>query len=71
MAVIVKIDNEALVTHPPDDILEAAKGQGLDFVLIVGRTTDGTTWVSASISDAERLNMLLDIAKYNLVSRVA
>ncbi len=49
--------------HNPDDILEAAKGNEFDDVLIVGMEDDGGLWLSASTSDAERIVFLLERAK--------
>jgi coenzyme F420-reducing hydrogenase delta subunit len=67
---VVKLDTTTTMPHRPDDILEAAKGQGLDAVLIVGRIMDGTTWISASSSDAERLVFLLELAKKHIIDNL-
>lgn len=49
--------------HDPDHILEAAKGNEFEDVLVVGLEDDGGLWLSASTSDAERIVFLLERAK--------
>jgi len=60
---LVHMNTTTTAPHHPDDILERAKGQSMDAVLVVGRLIDGTTWISASTSNAERLVFLLELAK--------
>ena len=67
---IVKLDTTTTMPHRADDVLDAAKGQGIESVLIVGRMVDGATWISASTSNAERLVFLLEIAKRHVLDNV-
>ena len=67
MAVIVQYPAPTVAPHRPDDILEAAKGQGLTAVMVIGDMLDGSTWVSASQSDAARMLLMLELAKRELL----
>lgn len=49
-----------------DDILEAAKGQGLTKVAVLGECEDGTIWVSGSANAGETL-VLMELAKRQIV----
>lgn len=46
----------------PDQILEAAKGQGFDNILIVGMLENGELWVSSAANAGEAL-ILMEKAK--------
>jgi len=50
----------------PDEILEAAKGQGFQTVAILGQLEDGTIWVSGSANAGEVL-VLMERAKRQIV----
>jgi len=49
-----------------DTILEAAKGQGLRTVAVLGQCEDGTIWVSGSANAGETL-VLMELAKRQIV----
>jgi len=71
MGVLVSLPITTTAPHAPDDILERAKGQGMDCVVVIGRLDDGSLWISASSSDAERLVFLLELAKTQVLAGVA
>lgn len=50
----------------PDEILEAAKGQGFATLAILGQFEDGTFWVSGSANAGETL-ILMERAKHQIV----
>lgn len=62
-AEIIHLDISTTVGHRPDDILDAAKGRGLDTVLVIGNMENGELWFSGSASDMERVVFLLERAK--------
>ena len=67
---IIPIGIPTLAPHEPDAILEAAKGKGLEFVLVIGLEPNGALWFSGSGSDAERIVFLLEWAKRNIMDGV-
>lgn len=63
MGEVVRLDIPTTAPHEPDDILEAAKGQDFQDVVVVGLMPGGKeAWVSASTSDVERVSFLMQIA---------
>ena len=50
----------------PDDILETAKGNEFETVVVLGQMPDGTTWVSSSANAGEAL-VLIERAKHQIV----
>lgn len=50
----------------PDELLEAAKGQGFETLAILGQLPDGTYWVSGSSNAGETL-VLMERAKHQIV----
>jgi len=50
----------------PDRILEEAKGQGFETLVIMGQKPDGEIWVSGNANRGEML-MLIEAAKYDVV----
>ena len=51
----------------PDEILEAAKGQGFTTLVIIGQTPDGgPLWVSASGNAGESI-ILMELAKLQII----
>lgn len=50
----------------PDEILEAAKGQGFANLVIVGELPDGTRWTSGNCNAGEAL-ILMERAKHDLI----
>ena len=56
--------------HEPDTILERAKGQGFDDVMVIGFKADGPLWLSMSTSDVERVVFMLEWAKQKLLADV-
>ncbi len=62
-AEIIRLDIPTLVAHEPDYILEAAKGQGFQAVVVIGLLPDKEAYIAASTSDIERVCFLMEIAK--------
>jgi hypothetical protein len=60
---IIHLGVQTTAEHRPDDILERAKGEGFDAVIVIGLTGREPLWVSGSTSDMERLIFMLDWAK--------
>jgi hypothetical protein len=50
----------------PDELLEAAKGQGFAMLVILGELEDGTSWTSGSANVGETL-ILIERAKHELL----
>jgi hypothetical protein len=50
----------------PDDLLEAAKGQGFTKLAIIGENPDGTLWVSGSANAGETI-ILIELAKHQII----
>ena len=50
----------------PDELLEAAKGQGFTTVAIIGQLEDGTVWISGSANAGETL-VLMERVKHEIV----
>lgn len=50
----------------PDEILEAAKGQGFRMIAVLGELEDGSFWVSGSANAGETL-VLMERAKHRIV----
>lgn len=50
----------------PDEMLEAAKGQGFTTFAIIGECEDGSFWVSGSANAGETL-ILMEKAKHQIV----
>lgn len=50
----------------PDELLEAAKGQGFTNLVILAEQTDGELWVSGMANAGESL-ILLERAKHQIV----
>ena len=50
----------------PDEILEAAKGQGFSTVAILAECEDGSVWISGSANAGETL-VLMERAKHQIV----
>jgi hypothetical protein len=50
----------------PDEILEAAKGQGFQMIAVLGELDDGSFWVSGSANAGETL-VLMERAKHQIV----
>lgn len=50
----------------PDDLLEAAKGQGFTRLAILGENPDGTLWVSGSANAGETV-ILIELAKHQII----
>lgn len=53
--------------QPPEKILEAAKHQGLEWVLVIGRTPDAELYFAGNISDVAEINLMLDEAKKEIL----
>ena len=70
-AEIVHLDVSTTVPHDPDQILEKAKGNSFDDVLVIGMQPDGEPlWISASTSDVERIVFMLEWAKRSMLDLV-
>lgn len=67
MGDVVAFGGITIGAHEPDAILEAAKGKGLERVLIVGRNPDGSLWFSGSHSDVGNNLLLLKQAEIVLL----
>ncbi len=50
----------------PDEILEAAKGQGFTELVVIGTLPDGTHWASGNCNAGEAL-ILMERAKHDLI----
>lgn len=50
----------------PDQLLEAAKGQGFTRLAILGENPDGTLWVSGSANAGETI-ILIELAKHQVI----
>ena len=65
MGDVVTFGGETKAPHNPDDILEKAKGRGIERVLVVGMKLDGSLWFSGSHSEkAENFFMLAQAQKF-------
>ena len=67
MGDVVSIGIVTTAPHAPDDILDAAKGKGIERVLIVGVLADGELWFSGSHSDTAENLLALERAKLVLL----
>jgi hypothetical protein len=50
----------------PDELLEAAKGQGFTRLAILGQNPDGSLWVSGSANAGETV-ILIELAKHQII----
>jgi hypothetical protein len=50
----------------PDQLLEAAKGQGFTRLAIIGENPDGTLWVSGTANAGETI-ILIELAKHQVI----
>jgi hypothetical protein len=50
----------------PDDLLEAAKGQGFVKLAILAERPDGTMWVSGSENAGETV-IMIELAKHQII----
>lgn len=50
----------------PDEMLEAAKGQGFTTLAIIGETADGEFWVSGNANAGETM-VLMERARHRIV----
>lgn len=50
----------------PDELLEAAKGQGFTRLVILAENPDGTLWVSGSANAGETV-ILIELAKHKII----
>lgn len=57
------------VDEPPEQMLEKAKAWGMKRCVVLGEDADGKLVWGASFSDAETINWLLDLAKYDIIFR--
>lgn len=69
-AEVIHLGVATTAEHRPDDILERAKGQEFDAVLVVGFRTDKPIDVRASTSDVERVVFMLEWAKRWMLDQV-
>ena len=60
---IIPFTGETTVDEDPTVVLEKAKSWGMTGVVILGYSDEETFISGGSISDVERINYLLDIAK--------
>lgn len=67
---VVYLGIQTTTRHEPDHILEAAKGNDFQDVLVIGMEDDGALWVSGSTSDAERITFLLARAMHKFMKIV-
>lgn len=63
MGEIIRPHFNTTVPEPADQVLEKAKGQGLDTVVVVGLLESGDLWVSGNQSDLPLTVYLLEKAK--------
>ncbi|MCA0341121.1 MAG: phosphoribosylformylglycinamidine synthase [Proteobacteria bacterium] len=69
MAEIVKLQPASVgegFRFDPDGLLEAAKGNGFDTLVILGELPDGSTWISGTANAGETL-ILMERAKHDLI----
>lgn len=69
MAEIVKLQPTSVgegFRFDPDELLEAAKGNGFDTLVILGELPDGSTWISGTANAGETL-ILMERAKHDLI----
>jgi len=63
-AEIIRLDIPTHADHEPDYILECAKGQGFEAVVVIGLLPENReAYIAASTSDVERVCFLMEIAK--------
>lgn len=53
---------------PPGRVLDAAKEQEIDPVVVIGRNKDGELYLASSTGDILEVNWLLDLAKRELLA---
>ena len=70
MTNVVHLGTSTTVPHHPDDILERAKGNNFDAVLVVGYTDGKPIEIRASTSDVERVVFMLEWAKRWMLDQV-
>jgi len=68
MGEVVNIGGITKAPHAPDAILDAAKGQGIERVLVVGVLGDGQLWFSGSHSEVAENLLALERAKMMLLA---
>lgn len=69
-AEIIPLGINTTVSHDPDRVLEAAKGQQISDVLVVGLREGKAPWFSGSTSDVERIVFMLEWAKRFIMDQV-
>lgn len=65
MAEVVRLHPESVgagYRFDPDDVLEAAKGQGFETLAVLGQNPDGSIWISGNANAGETL-VLMERAK--------
>jgi hypothetical protein len=67
-AEVITLGINTTAEHRPDDILERAKGQEFDAVLVVGYAADKPLDIRASTSDIERVVFMLEWAKQKMLA---
>lgn len=69
MAEVVRLHPESVgpgYRFDPDDILDAAKGQGFLTLAVIGQNPDGSIWISGNANAGETL-VLMERAKRMVV----
>lgn len=65
---VIEFTAETFADIDPDDVLDGAKGQ-LTEVLVIGRDNEGQLYLASSIADAGDQLLLLELLKRELVER--
>lgn len=69
-AEIHHLSTPTIVPHEPDDILERAKWNGFEAVVVLGFHSDKPLDMRASTSDVERIVFMLEWAKQSVIDSV-
>lgn len=64
---VVEFPGETLLDIPPQSILEGAKEESLEQVLVVGVTKDGSSYFASSTADLYQVLWLLENAKMDVL----
>ena len=67
---VVPLNCTTTLDIPVDRVLDAAKEEVKDVVIVIGRQEDGKLYAASSISDVGDLLVLLELAKRTLLDGI-
>ena len=70
MAEVIKFTGMTTIPEPSEQVLEKAKAWDLETVIVLGTDSNGDLQWGGNFSDVEAINLLLDAAKFELLTEV-